>query len=69
LAQVRASVGHILPAPFRAMQIMRGLSIAGLCVAANAATLEQSPISRVVGLITELKAKIEGDGKKRTAIV
>jgi hypothetical protein len=46
------------------MQIMRGLSIAGLCVAANAATLEQSPISRVVGLITELKAKIEGDGKK-----
>jgi len=40
------------------------LSVAGLVVAANAATLDQSPISRVVGLITELKAKIEGDGKK-----
>jgi len=46
------------------MQIMRGLSVAGLIVAANAVTLDQSPISRVVGLITELKAKIEGDGKK-----
>jgi len=46
------------------MQIMRGLSVAGLLVAANGATLEQSPISRVVGLITELKAKVESDGKK-----
>jgi len=46
------------------MQIMRGLSVAGLLVAANGATLDQSPISRVVGLITELKAKVEGDGKK-----
>jgi len=46
------------------MQIMRGLSVAGLLVAANGATLDQSPISRVVGLITELKAKVESDGKK-----
>jgi len=30
----------------------------------EAAKLHASPISRVVGLITELKAKIEGDGRK-----
>jgi len=37
--------------------------VATLIASAHAATLEQTPISRVVGLITELKAKVESDGK------
>jgi len=42
---------------------MRGVAAATLLSVANAATLQQTPISRVVGLITELKAKAESDGK------
>jgi chromosome segregation ATPase len=42
---------------------MRGVAAATLLASAHAATLEQTPISRVVGLITELKAKVESDGK------
>jgi len=42
---------------------MRGVAAATLLASAHAVTLEQTPISRVVGLITELKAKIESDGK------
>jgi len=42
---------------------MRGVAAATLLSVANAATLQQTPISRVVGLITELKAKVESDGK------
>lgn len=42
---------------------MRGVAAATLLAVAHSATLQQTPISRVVGLITELKAKVESDGK------
>jgi hypothetical protein len=44
--------------------MMRSSLLATLCVTSEAATLQQSPINRLVGLITELKAKVEADGKK-----
>jgi hypothetical protein len=44
--------------------MMRSSVFVTLCVTADAAVLQQSPINRLVGLITELKAKTEADGRK-----
>jgi len=43
---------------------MRGVALLATLTGSEAATLHASPISRVVTLITELKAKVEADGKK-----
>jgi len=43
---------------------MRGVALLAALTGSEAATLHASPISRVVTLITELKAKVEADGKK-----
>jgi hypothetical protein len=43
---------------------MRGVALLAALTGSEAATLQASPISRVVTLITELKAKVEADGKK-----
>jgi septal ring factor EnvC (AmiA/AmiB activator) len=44
--------------------MMRSSVFLTLCVTSDAAVLQQSPINRLVGLITELKAKTEADGRK-----
>jgi len=43
---------------------MRGVALLAAFGCSEAATLQASPISRVVTLITQLKAKVESDGKK-----
>lgn len=43
---------------------MRGVALLATLTGSEAATLHASPISRVVTLINELKAKVEADGKK-----
>jgi chromosome segregation ATPase len=44
--------------------MMRSSVLLSLCATSNAAVLQSSPINRLVGLITELKAKVEADGRK-----
>lgn len=43
---------------------MRGVALLAAFGCSEAATLQASPISRIVTLITELKAKVEADGRK-----
>jgi hypothetical protein len=43
---------------------MRGLALLAAFGCTEAAKLHQTPVSRVVALITELKAKVEADGRK-----
>jgi len=56
-------IRYLSRGPVRSTQKMRSVAAATLLAVAHASTLRQTPMSRVVGLITELKAKVESDGK------